>query len=385
MLIFKILFKNIFRRRLRALLTISGIAVAVFAFGLLRTILSAWYSGVQGSVPNRLIVRHAVSFVFPLPLSYQPKISQVPGVKFVSHGTWFQGIYIDMQHFFPRMAVDTKNYFQLYPEFLIHENEFSNFVKERNACIIGAKISQQYNLKTGDIINIKGDIYPGDWQFVVRGIYHGKYEYTDETQMFFNWDYLEQRLRKEMPGRAGYVGWYVVWIDNPDNAAIISQSIDKLFENSIAETKTETEKAFQQSFVSLSGAIITAIKVVSYLIIGIILLVLANTMIMNARERITELAVLRTLGFTASKISALIFGEALIISFMGSILGLLLIFPVAKQIGISLANFFPVFKIDTQTLITIFLLGILVGFAASIIPTYQALSIKIIEGLRKLE
>lgn len=385
MLVFKILSKNIFRRKLRALLTILGIAVAVFAFGILRTILSAWYYGVQSSVPNRLIIRHAVSFIFPLPLSYQSKISQVPGVKFVSHATWFQGIYIDMQHFFPRMAVDTKNYFQLYPEFLFSENELANFIRERNACIIGAKISQQYNLNIGDIINVKGDIYPGEWQFIIRGIYHGKYEHTDETQMFFHWNYLEQRLRKEMPGRAGYVGWYVVWIDNPDNAAIVSQSIDKLFKNSTAETKTETEKAFQQSFVSLSAAIIAAIKVISYLIIGIILLVLANTMIMNARERITELTVLRALGFSAFKISGLIFGEALIISFMGSLLGLLLTFPVAKQIGISLANFFPVFKIDIQTLITIFLLGILVGFTASIIPTYQTLSIKIIDGLRKLE
>jgi putative ABC transport system permease protein len=170
MLVLKILLKNIFRHKLRSFLTILGIAVAVLAFGLLRILLSAWYEGVKASVTNRLIIRHAVSFIFPLPLSYQSKIAQVPGVKLVSHATWFQGTYIDMQHFFPRMAVDAKTYFPIYPEFLISDIEFNNFMRERNACIIGAKIAQQYNLKIGDIINITGDIYPGNWQFVIRVI-----------------------------------------------------------------------------------------------------------------------------------------------------------------------------------------------------------------------
>ncbi len=385
MLVFKILFKNLLRHKLRSLLTILGIAVAVLAFGLLRIIISAWYYGVQGSVPNRLIVRHAASFVFPLPISYQSKISQIPGVKKVSHATWFQGTYIDMQHFFPRMAIDAKSYLSTYPEFLISYDEYNNFMRERSACIIGRKIAQQYNLKIGDIINIKGDIYPGDWQFIIRGIYKGKYDYTDETQLFFHWDYLEQSLRRDAPGRAGHVGWYVVWIDNPDNAAAISQSIDNLFKNSNAETKTETEKAFQQSFVSMSSAILTAIEVISYLIIGIILLVLANTIIMNTRERTNEYTILRTLGFSSFKVSGLIFGESLIISFLGSLLGLLLTFPIVKQVALALSNFFPVFKIDLITLIMIFSLGTFVGLASSIIPIYQILTIKIVDGLRKLE
>ncbi|OGF67858.1 MAG: ABC transporter ATP-binding protein [Candidatus Fischerbacteria bacterium RBG_13_37_8] len=385
MLVFKILFKNLFRHKLRTFLTIIGVAVAVLAFGLLKTIIAAWYYGVQGSAANRLIVRHAVAFIFPLPISYQDKIARVPGVTRVSHATWFQGTYIDMQHFFPRMAVDPKTYFKLYPEFLVSQQEMADFLRERSACIIGAKIAKQYKLKIGDIIPITGDIYPGNWEFTVRGIYYGKYEYTDQTQLLFQWDYLEQQLRQVTPGRAGYIGWYVVWIDNADNAAAISQSIDNLFKNSTAETTTETEKAFQQSFVSLSSAIITAIEVISYLIVGIILLVLGNTMIMTARERMTEFAVLRTLGFGAFKVAGLILGEALVISCLGGAIGLFLTFPIIGAVAASLSNFFPVFKIETSTLLMIISLGIIVGISSSIIPIHRAVTIRIVDALRQIE
>ncbi len=308
MKVLKLVYKNLLRHKLRTALTVLGIAVAVMAFGLLRTVVTAWYAGVESSSVNRLVTRHAVSFIFPLPIADQEQISKVPGITDVTHFTWFQGVYIDDQQFFPRVAVDPEKIFDLYPEFLITPEELAVFKKERNSCVVGQKTALKYNLKIGDMMSVRGDIYPGEWQFVVRGIYKPKDQATDATQMFFHYAYLDERMRQEAPSRAGQVGWYVMTVDNPNNAAEISAAVDALFANSRAETKTETEKAFQQSFVSLSGTIITSLKFISYVIIGIILLVLANTIVMTARERIREYAVLKVLGFTSFHISGLIFG-----------------------------------------------------------------------------
>ncbi len=280
----RLVVKNLLRHKLRTILTLTGIAVAVLAFGLLRTVVTAWHAGVEASAQNRLITRHAVSFIFPLPYAYREKIARVPGVSTVSFANWFQGIYIDERQFFPRMAVEAETYFELYPEFIVSDAELEAFRSERNACIIGRKIAHRYNLKIGDIIPITGDIYPGEWEFVVRGIYDGKEKSTDETQMLFHWQYLDERMKRDMPGREGQIGWYVIQIENPDDAPAISEAVDALFKNSRAETKTETEKAFQQSFVSMSSEIITSLQIVSYIIVGIILLVLANTMVMAERE-----------------------------------------------------------------------------------------------------
>ena len=383
MRILKLIIKNSLRHKLRTILTIIGISIAVFAFGLLRTVVTAWNAGVEASAANRLITRQAVSFIFPLPLAYRDQISKIPGVDVVTYANWFQGVYIDKDQFFARLAVDPETIFEVYPEFLISDEEYQTFLKERNSCIIGQDIAKQYKLKIGDLMTIEGDIYPGDWQFVIRGIYKPRDKTTDATQMLFHWDYLNERMKEWETGRDNEVGWYIVKINDPDKSALISEQIDALFKNSRAETKTESERAFQQGFVAASSAILTSINVISFVIIGIIMLVLGNTMIMSARERTREYAVFKTIGFSAKHMVGLILGESLFISALGGGLGLFLAFPIVDGVSQAIPKgMFPVFELEPITLIFAVSSAILIGVAASIFPIMKALRTNIVDGLR---
>ena len=232
-------------------------------------------------------------------------------------------------------------------------------------------------------MTLEGDIYPGRWDFVIRGIYKPRDKSTDATQMFFHWEYLNERMKQEFPGRENDIGWYIIKIKNPDQAAVISDKVDALFKNSANETKTETERAFQASFISAYSSIFTSMNVMSFVIIGIIMLVLGNTMIMAARERTREYAVLKTLGFSAKHIAALILGESMFIAVLGSILGLLLTFPLVQGISqVIPKGFFPVFEIEPITLVFAVSAAILIGVASSIFPIQRALSTKIVDGFR---
>ena len=384
MKVFKLIFKNLFRHKLRTSLTVLGIAIAVMSFGLLRTVIDAWYVGIDAASPNRLITRHSVSFIFPLPYSYRDRIATIPGITGVSYATWFQGKYIDDRNFFPRMAVDDETMFDLYPEYIVPEEQLLTFKKQRNSCIIGKKIADKYKLRPGDLMTIEGDIYPGTYDFIVRGIYRGKEQSTDETQMFFHWKYIDEILKRDMPVRSGQVGWYIIRIANPEQAATVSLAVDAIFKNSPAETKTETEKAFTQGFISMSSAIIKAMQFISYIIIGIILLVLANTMVMTARERVVEYAVLKTLGFKGLHIMGLITGESMLIATLGGLLGMALTFPIAAGVAQQLSTFFPVFVIQPETLITASGFALLIGLLASVFPLYRAMNTSIVEGLRHI-
>jgi putative ABC transport system permease protein len=344
---------------------------------------TAWHAGVEASAANRLITRHAVSFVFPLPLSYRDRIAQVPGVNKVTFAVWFSGVYIDKNQFFARLAVDSDTFFDVYPEFVVPRDQFEAFKRERNACIIGIDIANRYNLKIGDIMPIEGDVYPGQWEFVVRGIYYPRDQTTDPSSMMFHYRYVDERVRQEVPDRAGQVGWYIVRIDDPANSAEISQEIDNMFANSRAETKTETEQAFQQSFLSAASAVITAMNVMSFVIIGIILLVLGNTMVMSARERTHEFAVLKALGFSGGQLFFLLTGESMILSIAGSALGLAVTVPAVKGFqGALPKGWFPVFYIKPETIVIGCIAGLLIGFVASLIPLRRALTTRIVEGLR---
>lgn len=379
----KLIVKNAFRHTLRVLLTIVGISVAVVTFGMLRTVVTAWNSGVAASSPNRLIVRQAVSFIFPLPYSYKEKIAAIPGVSAVSWLNWFGGTYIDKDQFFARQGCDPETLLSLYPEYTLTSKEISAFKTDRSACIVGIETAKRYGLKIGDIMNMEGDIYPGSWQFTVSGIYIPRSKTDDATQMFFHWEYLNERMKQDDLTRADQVGYYVVKINDPSRSAEISQKIDQLFKNSAAETKTETEGQFQQGFVSSSGAIISAINIMSYLIIGIILLVLCNTMIMTSRERTREYAVLKSLGFTGGHLFAFIAGEALTISMLGAGIGIALLIPIVQGFESFLPRgWFPVFIIETSTYVLAGSSALIVGVIAAIIPLYRALTMKIVDGLR---
>lgn len=383
MKILKLILKNPLRHKLRTVLTILGIAIAVIAFGLLRTVVTAWYVGVEGASANRLITRQAVSFIFPLPYSYRDKIAQVDGIEIVTFANWFGGVYIDKNQFFARIAADAQTIFDVYSEFLISKEELETFKKERNACVLGEAIAKQYNLKIGDVMTLEGDIYPGTWDFVVRGIYRPRDKTTDASQMIFHWDYVNERMKEEMPTRAGDVGWYIEKINDPSKSAMISEKIDALFKNSPAETITETERAFQQGFLSSTSAIITSMNIMSFVIIGIIMLVLGNTMIMSARERTREYAVFKALGFSGKHLTGLIMGESLFISALGGGLGLFLTFPIVAIFERFIPKgMFPVFQIEPITIILAVSSAIVIGIAAAIFPIQRALTTKIIDGFR---
>ena len=379
----RLLLRNALRHKLRTVLTVIGVGVAVMAFALLQTVVTAWHAGVEASASNRLITRHAVSFVFPLPLSYRDRIAQISGVNKVTYAVWFSGVYIDKNQFFARLAVDSDTFFDVYPEFVIEREQFEAFKRERNACIIGVDIAKRYRLKIGDIMPMEGDVYPGQWEFVVRGIYYPRDQTTDPSSMMFHYGYVDERVRQESPDRAGQVGWYIVRIDEPANSAQISQEIDNLFANSRAETKTETERAFQQSFLSAASAVITAMNIMSFVIIGIILLVLGNTMVMSARERTHEFAVLKALGFSGRQLFLLLGGESMMLSIAGSALGLALTLPAVAGFQSALPKgWFPVFYIKPETIVIGCIAGFVVGLLASLIPLRRVLTTRIVEGLR---
>lgn len=385
MKVLKLVFKNALRHKLRSFLTILGIGIAVMAFGLLRTVVTAWYAGIEASAANRLITRQAVSFIFPLPLAYRDQIAKLPGVETVTYMNWFQGVYIDKNQFFARMACDPETMFEVYPEFLVPPDQMEAFKKERNSCVVGRDIAERYNLKIGDVMPIEGDIYPGRWEFVVRAIYQPRDKTVDATQMLFHWDYLDERMKQDMPGRAGDVGWYIVKISDPSKSAQISEQIDALFKNSRAETKTETERAFQQGFIAASSAIITAMNVMSFVIIGIIMLVLGNTMIMSARERTREYAVLKTLGFSGGHLVGLISGESFLISFFGGGLGLLMTLPLINMFeALMPKGWFPIFNLEPITMILAGVSALTVGVVAALFPIQRAIGTKIVDGLRHI-
>jgi putative ABC transport system permease protein len=382
--ILKILFKNALRHKLRTGLTFLGITIAILAFGLLRTVISTWYMSVEASSANRLWTRNAVSLIFPLPISYKEKIRQVEGVKLVSHATWFRARYIDEKHFFVQFAVELKSYLEAYAEYYIDPEQKAAVLRDRKAAVAGRKLADRFGWKLGDVITMKGIIYPGTWEFVLRGIYKGTRKDADETVFFFHWDYLNETLKKTVPARADLVGSFVIIAQSPEIAPDVAQRIDRMFKNSLAETLTETEKSFVLGFISMSSAIITVIQVVSFVVIAIILAVVANTMAMTARERMGEYAIFKTLGFGAWRIAGLIFGESLLITTVGGALGVGLTFPIAGWFGKAMGQFFPAFNVTTETVCLDGAASVVVGLLAAIIPTCHVMRTRVADGLRRI-
>jgi putative ABC transport system permease protein len=236
----------------------------------------------------------------------------------------------------------------------------------------------------GDIITLKGAVFFGNWDFVIRGIYRGRDKDTDESQFMFHWDYLNEQLKKRPHPWAGQVGYYMVGVTRPDAATEVAIAIDQMFKNSLAETLTETEKAFQQGFIAMSGAIVMAVQIVSFVVIVIIMAVGANTMAMTTRERIGEYAILKTLGFRGRHIAGLILGESLVITLFGCVLGIVLTFPAAKIFSSELGTYFPNFNVTRETLLFDLFAAFAVALVAVIIPTHRAIKIRIADGLRRI-
>ncbi|AEB08527.1 ABC transporter permease [Desulfobacca acetoxidans] len=381
---FKLIFRNATRHRLRTALTVLGMAIAILSFGLLRTVVDAWYAGVEGAAADRLVTRNAISLLFRLPLAYLYKIKPMEGIKRVSYGYWFGGVYIDEKKFFPQFAVDLRPYLEMYTEFLIPPEQRQVLLKERNACIAGRKLAQRFGWKLGDIITLKGTIFPGNWELVLRAIYQGAEDTTDESRFFFHWDYVNETNKKNLPELANQVGWFIVQVADLDQAPAIAAQIDNAFKNSLAETLTESEKAFQMGFVSMTKAIVMAIQIVSYVVIVVILIVLANTMAMTARERQSEHAVLKTLGFQGRHLIILIAGESIAIALMGGVAGLIAIFPAAHFFRTALGNYFRVFSVSDATLAICLTIALIIGALSAVFPAWRAARVPIAEGLRRI-
>ncbi len=380
----KLIVRNALRHKLRSALTIVGLVVATLAFGLLQTVIKAWYAGADAASNTTLVTRNATSLVFALPLSYAAKIRAVDGVDGVAWANWFGGVYQDPKNFFPQLAVSGASYLDIYPDFVLPEDQRSAFLRDRKGALVGRKLADQYGFRVGDVIPLRGTIFPGQWQFTVRGIYDGRQASTVTTQLFFHWDYLNETLLKTTPRRANQVGVYVVRIRRAEDAAAVGAAIDATFRNSLAETLTETEKAFQLSFVSLSAAIVAAIRLVSFVVILIIMAVMANTMAMSARERLPEYATLKVLGFGPGFLATLICGESMLLSLAGGVLGMALLYPVAAAFAAQMGTLFPVFEVTPATLAMQLLAALAVGAVAAIAPTLRAARVEIVDGLRNV-
>jgi putative ABC transport system permease protein len=398
-------FKHLRRNWVRTTSTVLAMAVCIFLFCTLQTILAAVSWSLRSASANRLVTRHAVSIVFNLPLAYQNRIAAVPGVKGVARNTFFGGTLPakreersaedsaapDFTSFFPNLAVDPENYFPMYPELQIPADQMEAFRTEMRGCLIGRRLAERYGWKVGDTFFLESFIPPyrrssGPFEFVVSGIFDAdlaKNPGTDTLLMLFKWDYLYEGL-----GRRGIgVGTYVVEVADPGQAGAVSRAIDELFENSDAQTKTETEAAFRASFISAAGNLAFLLNGIGVAVTFTILLVTANTMSMALRERRTEIAVLKTLGFTGRHVMGLILAESLLLGALGGGLGLVFgwaaihALPGVPFIG-DVVRAFPDFGLSPVVAGLGFGNALFLGVLAGFVPAYLAFRSRITEMLR---
>lgn len=385
MLILKLLFLNLWRNKGRSLLTLLGLVVAVLAFGLLLTVVKAWYAGADQASQARLITRSAISLIFPLPLSYGERIRGIDGVQDMTYSRWFGGVYKDTRNFFPQFAVEPESYFRLYPEYVLSDQVKSRFFRDRRSAVVGRRLAEQHGFKAGDIVTLKGQIFPGTWEFLIAGIYDGAEETTDTGKMIFHWAYLNEEVKRRGISREPEsVGVFITTVESPGRAADVSLAIDGLFANSAKETLTETEKAFQLGFVAMIEAIVVAIRAVSFVVILIIMAVMANTMSMTARERTSEYATLKALGFSPGFVARLVMGESMLLALLGGAVGILLTFPIASAFHAATGTLFKSFVVSPETTWLQLGAAVLTGLVAGAAPALKARSIGIVDGLRAI-
>lgn len=376
---FRLVWSNLLRKKVRTTLTIGSFAVALFLFGLLATIQTAFNQGVEVAGVDRLVVRNKVTLIMPLPYSYKERMLQLPGVKAVTFSSWFGGYYQDERNFFPQFAIEKETWREIYPEYKVAPEEWASFLADKEGCIVGRGTANKFGFKVGDRVPIVASIFGGVWEFNVCGIYDGTRSEDDVTQFWFRSDYLEERRN----WGKGMVGWYVVQVDNPDDAAVVAKEVDDRFANSSWETKTETERAFAAGFVKQVGNIQLLIMVIGGVVFFTLLLVTGNTLAMSVRERTNELAVLKTIGFSDAAVLWLVLAEALAYSLQGGILGL-----VAAKLftlhGDPTGGMLPLFYFSPLYMALGLLLAVAVGVAAGILPALLAMRLRIVDALRRV-
>jgi len=378
-----LIFANLFRKKVRLVLTIGSFAVALFLFAFLAVVRDAFNRGADVAGADRLVIINRTSIINPLPLSYRDKILRIPGVKVITHNNWFGGVYQDEKNFFPQFVIDPENQRQVFPELLVSDEEWNNFLKDRQGTIAGARTAERFHWKIGDRIPLKSTIWGGgNWEFNLDGIYHGKNPKDDETQFWLQWDYFQEHVPDRIKGE---VGWYVLRLNSPDDAVSVAKAIDDEFANSPYETRTETESSFATNWVKQFANIQFLIATIGAIVFITLLLVTGNTMAISVRERTSELAVFKAIGFSDRAVLFFVLSESLAISLFGGLLGLgvaRIAVPVLSNVlsGILIPNL----VIGNSVLVVGLIAAALVGLASGLLPGLGAMRLRIVNALRRV-
>jgi len=371
---------NLRRRLRRTILTVLGLATALFLFVTLRTFLHTLQTVGDVGSESRLVVSNKLGIVFPLPMSYRARLASQEGVHTVGYASWFGGIYQDPRNFFANFGVD-EDYLALYPEIVVSDEHRAAFMADRTGALVGVRLMERFGWTVGQTITLQGTIYPGEHQFTIRGVYEAGRRGFDESSFFFHHRYLDEIMRAQM-GEAGFVGWYVLGVSDPDRAPQIAQAIDATYENSASPTRSQTEKAFNLAFVGMYGNIGFFLNAIGMAVVFAILMVSANTMAMSARERFGEIAVLKTLGFTDGAVLRLVVAESLVIVGLGLALGLggaLLLFNLVQ---FDFGGFVPGLAVTPRVALIAVAIALLIAAVSAAVPAWQSARLKVVDALR---
>lgn len=379
-----IVWRNLLRRKIRTIFTVLSIFVAFVLFGILMAVRAAFSMGIDLAGADRLMVLNKISLIMPLPSSYKEQLRAIEGVKEVTHANWFGGYYQETRNQFANMAVEPESWLRMYPEFVITEEEKQAWLADRQGAIVGIDTAKRFGWKKGDRVPLQATIFRRPdgtaWEFNISGIYDSPVKGTDKTQLFFHYAYLNESLRTMTLGNQ--VGWYVIKVDDPDQSPAIAKTIDQMYANSQTETKTDSEKAFVAGFAKQIGNISLITQLIASAAIFMILIVTANTMAQSIRERTSELAVLKTLGFGDGRVLSMVLLESCLIALIGGSLGLALSWVIVAG-GDPTGGFLPMFYFPVKDLVAGVVLVLLLGIVAGAFPAWQAGRLRIVDALRR--
>jgi putative ABC transport system permease protein len=373
---------NLFRKKVRLALTIGSFAVALFLFAFLAVVRDAFGRGADVAGADRLIVINKTSIINPIPLSYRDKILRIPGVTSITHNNWFGGVYQDEKNFFPQFVIDPENQRQVMHELKVPDDQWNAFLKDRQGAIAGARTAERFHWKVGDRIPIKTTFFGGaSWEFNLDGIYHGEKPQDDETQFWLQWDYYEEKVPEQYKGN---IGWYVLRLDSPDQAVRVAKAIDNEFANSPYETRTETESAFAANWVKQFGNIQFLILSIGAVVFFTLLLVTGNTMAISVRERTSELAVFKAIGYSDRTVLFFVLAESLAIALIGGLLGLLVALAFVPVVAKALNGMLPALILSPTILAAGLLVALAVGVVAGLLPGLGAMRLRVVNALRRV-
>jgi putative ABC transport system permease protein len=371
---------NLGRKKLRTALTIGSFAVALFLFGVLAALEDAFSLGVEVAGADRLMVVNKVSIIQPLRYAYGDRMRRIRGVSVVSSFAWFGGVYQDEKNFFAQFAIEPEHHLRLYPEFVVPADEWRAFLEDKTGAVAGRALAERFGWKVGDRIPIRGTAFPGTWEFNLRGIYAGTRPQDDLTQFWFRRDYLEDRAPSWW---RGLVGWYGVKIADPEDAVRVAREIDEAFANSAWETRTQTEKAMAASFAKQMGNIELLILSIGGVVFFTLLLVAGSTMATVVRERTSELAVLKALGYSDGFVLGLVLVESALVAGVGGALGLGLAKLLALR-GDPTGGMLPYFFVSGRALVAGAWAALGVGIVAGLLPALSAMRLRVVDALRRV-